>query len=163
MNDFQKIANCRVYLDIYGDLDDSNRAIAKDFKENVVHVNFHNRVSHEESWKIQCKSDLLVLFTWESTSSSLGHIPLRSYEFAACGRPVIVMTDHKNSSSLDFMPKGNFHQVSDPQQILRLLSHADDDLHSDQKGNLVDQSLTYTDRALRFVDVFEKAIRDEFY
>ena len=163
LNDFQKIANCRIYLDIYGDLDDSNRAIAKDFKENVVHVNFHNRVSHEESWKIQCKSDLLVLFTWESTSSSLGHIPLRSYEFAACGRPVIVMTDHKNSSSLDFMPKGNFHQVSDPQQILRLLSHADDELDSDQEGNLVDQSLTYTDRALRFVDVFEKAIRDEFY
>jgi hypothetical protein len=72
------------------------------------------------------------------------------------------MTDKKSSSSLDFMPKGNFHQVSDPQQILRLLSRADNDLPSDQKAKLVDQSLTYTDRALKFVDVFEKAIRDEF-
>ena len=162
LNDFQKIVDSTIHLDIYGDLDNSNRTIVKDFKENKIEVKFHTRVSHEESWKIQCKSDLLVLFTWESTSFSIGHIPLRSYEFAACGRPTIVMTDDKSPSFLDYMPKGHFHQAIDPRQILRLLSDAESGLNFDQQANLVDQSLTYTDRALKFVDIFEKAISEEF-
>jgi len=160
LNDFQKIVNCRLVLNIYGDLDNSNRTIARNFKERMVDINFYSRVSHEESWKIQCKSDLLVLFTWESTRLSVGHIPLRSYEFAACGRPIIVMTDHKSKSFLDYLPKGNFHQTNDPRQILRILAGTENEPLSDQEANLVDQSLTYTDRALKFVDVFEKAISE---
>ena len=161
LKDVQKIENHRIVLDIYGDLDAFNRTIAKEFKKNMVEVNFHTRVSHEESWKIQCTSDLLVLFTWESTSLSMGHVPLRSYEFAACKRPIIVMTDGKGISHLDYLPKGDFHQVSGPLEILNLLSNSQIDSRTNQNTNLVDHSLTYTHRAFQFVKVFERVMGEK--
>ncbi len=159
----QKIQSEKIILDIYGDLDYSNREIANKFSKSVIEVNFHSRVTHEESWKIQCESDMLVLFTWESSNLATGHIPLRSYEFAACGRPVITMTDRSDLSVADFLPNGNFHPVNDPLQILKLLSDLEVEQIFTNKTNSVDQTLTYSNRASQFIEVFERVISEKFF
>ena len=157
----QEVLSERIILDVYGDLDYSNRKTVNGFSKDMVEVNFHSRVTHEESWKIQCQSDLLVLFTWQSTNLSTGHIPLRSYEFAACGRPIITMTDHSDLSVHDFLPKGNFHPVNDPLQILKIISEMEVEQKLAKKTNLVDHALTYSHRAHQFIEVFETVIGEK--
>jgi hypothetical protein len=153
--------DAHISFDIYGDLDATNKRLIETYQPSDLEINFFNRVSHEESWRIQCNSDILVLFTWETDFYSEGHIPLRSYEFLASGRPIIIMSDYRTElRNLQFFGK-SAHVVSDIEGLKGLFQSIESKflLSSSGGSDVVPNELTYMDRAHKFEFLFDNLIK----
>jgi hypothetical protein len=155
LNGIQSQIDAQISLEVYGDLDANNKRLIERYQASGLEIEYFARVSHEESWRIQCDSDFLVLFTWESDFYSEGHIPLRSYEFLASGRPILIMSDRGNEfKNLHFF--GNSaHLISGSEHLKRLFSTLDSQISSDLT---VKSELTYRNRAESFNRLFQEML-----
>ncbi len=80
----------RVEVFFYGDgLSELQSRVSRFALDDVVV--FRERVSYQESLRIQSQATVLLLFDWLGTGPiERGVIPLKAYEYLATGRPVLV-------------------------------------------------------------------------
>jgi hypothetical protein len=89
----------------------------------------------------------LILFSWKSAGTAVGHIPLRYYEFLSTDNPIIAMQDSNNS----FEPGNHltsFSKASDIDEVVKFLEKLyESDSESTSDNITVNFDLTYASRA----------------
>jgi hypothetical protein len=144
---FEENYNVSVNLECYGPTDSiSDLAIRKASSEGMRIFHFGN-LPREQVWRVQCSADALVLFSWTSNGTALGHIPLRYYEFLSTGNPIISMHDSDNA----FVPENpspSVNKASEINEVVKFLITLHESHRSLSKFNeSIQADLTYASRA----------------
>lgn len=149
--------NKKVLFNIYGPTSEEMQTIISKSGLENIYIFLHGNVSRIESWAIQCESTALILFSWSANRVTTGHIPLRTYEFAATNLPVIWLNFNQTASPIEKIIK-NIKSVKSEEEIVAVFKNLDKDFTLAQRNLSVNIEITYEHRAAQYSKLLETLI-----
>lgn len=147
----------KVFLDLYGPIDDETTKIISYSGLANIYVFIRGIVSRDESWARQCEATALVLFSWNTNYITKGHIPLRTYEYAATNLPVIGINFDNATTPIGKIVK-NIRNVTTIEDFLTEFRSIQNNKTLERKETSVNIEITYEKRAVEYSKLLNQII-----
>jgi hypothetical protein len=147
----------KVFLDLYGPIDDETKKIILYSGLANMYIFIRGVVRRDESWARQCEATALVLFSWSTNNITKGHIPLRTYEYAATSLPVIGINLDTTEAPISKIIK-NIRSAITIEDFLTEFKSIQNNKTLEHKETTVNIEITYEKRAVEYSKLLNQII-----